>query len=507
MSWLKKRLPKKRWKRVCLYLLSLFVMLVAADMVLVQCWRHIDISSETTRITSPLKANGLPDYVAARNAACSQGVTAENNAAPDLFRIVGTDRFPQWWREKILPQLGMPPEEFPSLFTPYEIWLEKRKPLHSTREEGQPKITPAEQARDEDIDSITRKPWKSAAYPDRVQWLKEQQISIDGLHLALSKDRFYVPWDSIAPVSVFESLSPWWGESRGCNDVLIADAMRAAGDTEEETFQRDVLDASKLARLVMQGTTLMECLVGCAIESNVSTAVERGAAMPFLSAGSARKLLQAWTSMPAFPDESRPMDKGERFFSLGTFCAASQIGLQAAVENQPQTRMGVLFVPIHYNAVLRTFNHYFDELIAADQLPTYRQRTGAMKAVETEAASHHNFLDIGENLVKVIAPSFGRTVSVQETSFVHHDLATVALALRVYQDEHGAFPASLAELSPGIVPALPPDGFAEAPFHYQRAGKGYVLYSVGPDGKDDGGRDRKSAAKGEGWDIVVRAAE
>ena len=69
------------------------------------------------------------------------------------------------------------------------------------------------------------------------------------------------------------------------------------------------------------------------------------------------------------------------------------------------------------------------------------------------------------------------------------------------------FPASLVELSPGVLAAVPVDGFIDAPFHYRREGKGYVLYSVDADGKDNGGLDRKAAGEGKEWDIVVRAAE
>jgi hypothetical protein len=38
--------------------------------------------------------------------------------------------------------------------------------------------------------------------------------------------------------------------------------------------------------------------------------------------------------------------------------------------------------------------------------------------------------------------------------------------------------------------------------HYQRQGKGYLLYSFGPNGKDDGGKRRDDAANGEDWDDV-----
>lgn len=68
-------------------------------------------------------------------------------------------------------------------------------------------------------------------------------------------------------------------------------------------------------------------------------------------------------------------------------------------------------------------------------------------------------------------------------------LLLVALALRSYGLEHGAYPATLAILRPKYLKAMPDDPFAlSGPLRYKCLGQKYVLYSVGPDGKDDGGR-------------------
>jgi hypothetical protein len=79
-------------------------------------------------------------------------------------------------------------------------------------------------------------------------------------------------------------------------------------------------------------------------------------------------------------------------------------------------------------------------------------------------------------------------------------LLLVALALHAYRLEHGRYPASLTELAPGYLKALPDDPCAvEGTFPYRLKGKSYVLYSVGPDGKDDGGKpidDPKNASPG-----------
>ncbi|MCW3100049.1 MAG: hypothetical protein JWL77_5667 [Chthonomonadaceae bacterium] len=67
-------------------------------------------------------------------------------------------------------------------------------------------------------------------------------------------------------------------------------------------------------------------------------------------------------------------------------------------------------------------------------------------------------------------------------------LLLVTLALHAFQVEHGRYPSSLVELAPVYLKKLPDDPFAmQGTFRYQVKGKSYILYSVGPDGKDDGG--------------------
>lgn len=78
-------------------------------------------------------------------------------------------------------------------------------------------------------------------------------------------------------------------------------------------------------------------------------------------------------------------------------------------------------------------------------------------------------------------------------------LLIVELAVRAFQLQRGQLPDRLAELTPEFVAELPVDPFDPEgqPLQYLRTDDGYVLYSIGADGDDDGGR---SPAKDEsGW--------
>ncbi|MBN2579275.1 MAG: hypothetical protein JXB10_09815 [Pirellulales bacterium] len=67
-------------------------------------------------------------------------------------------------------------------------------------------------------------------------------------------------------------------------------------------------------------------------------------------------------------------------------------------------------------------------------------------------------------------------------------LLSAAMALSGYRRAHGKLPATLDDLVPEFLPAVPQDPFTGKPLVYRRTPKGYKLYSLGPDGKDDGGQ-------------------
>jgi hypothetical protein len=88
------------------------------------------------------------------------------------------------------------------------------------------------------------------------------------------------------------------------------------------------------------------------------------------------------------------------------------------------------------------------------------------------------------------------------------ELTRLAFALAQYHFDHATYPACLSELVPGYVATIPKDIFDNSDLRYVREGKGYVLYSVGTNGRDDGGRsvlDRNLVDNAGDWDdIVVR---
>ena len=91
-------------------------------------------------------------------------------------------------------------------------------------------------------------------------------------------------------------------------------------------------------------------------------------------------------------------------------------------------------------------------------------------------------------LNRALAPVFTEARLKDVEIETQNSLLLLTLALHAYRLEHGRYPVSLAALSPAYLKVLPDDPFGvKGTFKYKISGKSYLLYSIGPDGKDDGG--------------------
>jgi hypothetical protein len=63
----------------------------------------------------------------------------------------------------------------------------------------------------------------------------------------------------------------------------------------------------------------------------------------------------------------------------------------------------------------------------------------------------------------------------------------VALALRLYRKEHGRYPEDLQALAPKFLLSVPSDPYDGKPLRYRKIQKGFKVWSVGGNRKDDGG--------------------
>lgn len=126
-------------------------------------------------------------------------------------------------------------------------------------------------------------------------------------------------------------------------------------------------------------------------------------------------------------------------------------------------------------AIADNYTRYMDALITEAQQPYARRAPVPSPADPVNAG---------------LADVFGHTAGLFEArNRTLNALLLASLALRAYKLEHGSYPPTLKALVPIYIRHVPADSFAAAgPLRFKRVGSSYVLYSVGPDGRDDKGR-------------------
>ena len=80
--------------------------------------------------------------------------------------------------------------------------------------------------------------------------------------------------------------------------------------------------------------------------------------------------------------------------------------------------------------------------------------------------------------------------------------ARAAVAVQRFRLKHGRLPNKLADLVPDYLKTVPADPYTGKPVVYRKLKKGFIVYAVGPNGKDDAGRD--AGDKPPGDDISFR---
>lgn len=151
-------------------------------------------------------------------------------------------------------------------------------------------------------------------------------------------------------------------------------------------------------------------------------------------------------------------------------------------------KMTAWFYPLGwlYRSKLRS-NTYIDEILASVD-PAQRRWFGD----QSFPSAPDNITDpLGKSqyaLFALVAPPFEKSLHRFVRAETLQDHLRIACALERFWLARGAWPETLAELSPDYLAAIPREIVNGAPYQYRRTPEGaFVLYSIGIDRRDDGG--------------------
>jgi hypothetical protein len=106
-------------------------------------------------------------------------------------------------------------------------------------------------------------------------------------------------------------------------------------------------------------------------------------------------------------------------------------------------------------------------------------------------------------MTSLIMPALGGVFRTHAQSIARHRAATALVTATKQRLETGAVPETFDELAAQLVPPASRDPFtADQPLVLKQTDDGLLVYSIGPDGEDDGGPVAPGADKVEGNDDI-----
>ena len=502
------------------------------------------ISEQTTRITEPLKKGGFVDYVAALNQQFSRGVTPENNAAVPFWKAVGPDKILPEYREEYFGMLGIPPvPENGDYFVGFDDYVKERK--NGTTPGGSEPRTAPKDYKQEPLYLAARRPWSPSEFPRLAQWLAANDKPLATLIEASKRPRRYDPLVCEENTFLIAVLYPALQKYGDVVEALCVRAMLRLQEGKPEEAWEDLLACHRFARLIGQGPTLVDTVFAFSRDRTACAAEEALLAHGPLTASRIAKMRADLKRLPPLPKVADRIEFAERFVYLDAMAgysregAASLTGLAAPemIDLDPDMKRlkGTIDLllqhsedtEIDWDLVLRMGNLWYDRLVDACRKPIRAARKEALdkldedfrrlKKTAEDAASLDEALRrnprqaisvrFGEVALSVLFVPWDGPLKAQDCWTMRAELNDLAFALAAYRADHGAYPDKLGDLVPDYVEKLPTDLFGGSKLHYRRESTGYLLYSVGPNGKDDGGKGMEDREDDEDWDDVsVRIA-
>lgn len=484
----------------------------------------IRISKPTTYITSPLDEDGLPNYAAALLAELRKGVTPENNGAVPFLQAMwpsGDDSFvySATDAEALCEELGMPiptgaafNEDFWS-----DRMNEQEQLLFNQRMQSVPLAVRSDTDFAEEIGLLAHeRPWTSSDLPYLSDWIRSHRVGFELLFEAAERDTWYLPdpqWLRCGSGACVggTSIRGLLELTSACRYLQLL-TMNAAGEGRHAEAVRSVLSILRLSHLysvaVRSDTPAL-----WSHEIAALWTIRELCRPSDLPQSDLKHLLSELERLPP-PARRYSLNRDRLFFldwavrvSLGEYPLENESTLIKWLADRATVDWGL---------VLRSINAMYDNVAAAENLPTHAKRDSAIALIENETLRRQAAIDqLHTTPLRLLTPQSRAGVvadlliakhghlgcrgmlELQESSQVEWELTRLVVALAIHQREHGDFPAALAALSPEVLDKLPSDPYG-SPFQYDKLDDGYLLYSTGPNGRDDRGSNEGGSGAGYG---------
>jgi hypothetical protein len=469
-------------------------------------------------VSSPLDKRWHIEYEKVLNEDFGKGITPEKNSNALLALAIGPTpegvamppAYYKWLNVSVPPKDG-------EYFVGLDGFKRDRLGLSAAQAE----------ALNEFKERAMQRAWVAKDCPSLAEWLKINEKPLGVVIEATKRPEFFNPFVSLRkegePSGIPNVPMPYVQTFRKLATALLTRATLRLGEKKFDDAWQDILACHRLGRLLTRAT-LLESLVGIAISQLASTTT-----LGFLERAdqSSEQLLKRLRDLQMLPPV-RPLGDtlviSERMNCLDLILVVRENGSRALKlgignDNKPTEEEQKAMEKLDWAAVLQALNKWSDRQVAATRLQDRAGREKAFDRIEEELKQLKTNPMSPEDFVKLLTDkTAGQTVgdvltgiwvpgirNVQQA----HDLSAqternlhLAAALAAYHKDNNSYPSKLAILVPKYLATVPDDLYCGKSLNYKPNEKGYLLYSIGPDGRDDGGRGRFDDPRGD--DVSVR---
>ena len=506
----------------------------------------VTIDQSTTKITSPLKPDGYPDYLAALNTEIRGDTTPQNNLALGIFRTFGPASIPPELRPSFFKLLGIDtlPEEgdyLIDLATYHKQLLGSFDSSKTTADEYSAKSNKHE----DDFSFVMQNPWSKKSHPTVFEWRVQNQTHVDMLvQLTTTHDQYYhpylVPLDSgdgdreHAPPVLISVLLPGAAQAREAARTLSIDAHYHLGQGDIDAAMRNSIATHRLGRLTARGGTVIEGLVGIAIGSIASSIDRHILAADRFNERQLKTHLTQLRSLPSMPPMIKKVNLAERYMFLDATIHVAKNGastLDLSTENTSNSftknlRSTISSKIVDWDHVLTKGNYWYDEIYRVGTIEDITERTKehAELAKRLEAISKQSsdpislakeILLSGKSLpeitsdqvanilISLLMPAFSRIDDAENRYLMENEISQLGMALELHYLKNESYPSKLSDLIGQSLKEIPEDRFNEKGLTYKKTTTGYLLYSFGINRQDDQGRSRDANPPAD--DLVLKS--
>ncbi len=493
----------------------------------------VTISKETTYITAPLRPDGYVDYLEALNRRCSKEITPENNAAVPLWQALGPEPISKEVRTEYFRRLGIEPlPEDGKYSVPFYRYLRRveksSKPADLTFDKW-------EEQEYDNRDQAEKRPWGKKEFPLLAAWLAENRQPLDLAVAGVRRPRYFSPLVGKEGASLLDHelcIALW--SSRPAVRALRVRAMLCLHEGKIDEAWQDLLACHRIARLIGQQPSFVDQMAGSVLDSMALQGDIVVAHDPRLTPQQANRFQKQLRALSALPPAADTLDTSDRYCTFDYICCLARGNKEVIKaggflrEKTWVERLEMLITDprVDWNEVLRISNRNQDERVIAFRKTTFAERQKALAKMDKESEALAKKVSNLESLKRAIAENGDpkslarllvallsepgipyRNLCPDDQVATHSELGQLAFALAAYRHEHKQYPKSLKELAPKYIAAIPKDRFSGEDLRYKRRGDGYVLYSIGPNEKDDDGRGLREQLsrdhEGDMWDDIV----